>query len=258
MSKWFGGLLPGGVAAVLASLVSLPLESPDDLVFNTATVTIGALAVGLGLGALRLGLDGRSYVREAYVGVAVAAFAAVALAAVAGEAFLSGSIEFVWPLAAIVFAVAGPLTPLMTAVDLAPRLQQVAFPGTATGASAPVAARSSGGPGASADGSLGRRDRDGRRRGRHLRGGGGRVGADLHSAREAGDPADLERRGGAHGQTQVEARMEGDTLQVVGRTDFTWADFEISPPDIPDIVDVEDNVHIEVLVIARAEPSAGG
>lgn len=51
----------------------------------------------------------------------------------------------------------------------------------------------------------------------------------------------------------IEARLEGGTLQVLGRTDFTWADFEITPPNIPGIVQVEDNVHIEVLVVARAE-----
>jgi polyisoprenoid-binding protein YceI len=48
----------------------------------------------------------------------------------------------------------------------------------------------------------------------------------------------------------IEARLVGDELQVVGRTDFTWDDFDIPPPNTP-IVTVEDNVHIEVLIIAR-------
>jgi polyisoprenoid-binding protein YceI len=59
---------------------------------------------------------------------------------------------------------------------------------------------------------------------------------------------------------EVEARLDGETLQIVGRTDFTWADFEITPPNTQ-FITVEDNVHIEVLLIARpggsdAAPSA--
>jgi polyisoprenoid-binding protein YceI len=50
---------------------------------------------------------------------------------------------------------------------------------------------------------------------------------------------------------EVEARLRGSELHIVGRTDFTWADFQIPPPNTP-LVTVEDNVHIEVLLIARA------
>ncbi|MEX2247802.1 MAG: YceI family protein [Dehalococcoidia bacterium] len=49
----------------------------------------------------------------------------------------------------------------------------------------------------------------------------------------------------------IEAQTDGETLQIVGRTDFTWADFEITPPNVGGLVEVEDNVHIEVLVVAR-------
>jgi polyisoprenoid-binding protein YceI len=51
----------------------------------------------------------------------------------------------------------------------------------------------------------------------------------------------------------VQARMDGDTLDILGTTDFTWADFEIPPPNIGGIVQVEDNVHIEVLIVAKRE-----
>jgi polyisoprenoid-binding protein YceI len=54
----------------------------------------------------------------------------------------------------------------------------------------------------------------------------------------------------------IEARMEGDTLLVLGTTDFTWVDFEIDPPNIGGFVQVEDNVHIEVLVVAKREAEA--
>jgi polyisoprenoid-binding protein YceI len=54
----------------------------------------------------------------------------------------------------------------------------------------------------------------------------------------------------------IEARMEGDTLFVLGTTDFTWADFEIDPPNIGGFVQVEDNIHIEVLMVAEREAEA--
>lgn len=49
----------------------------------------------------------------------------------------------------------------------------------------------------------------------------------------------------------VEARMDGNTLNVLGTTDFTWADFNIPPPNIGGFVQVEDNVHLEVLLVAK-------
>jgi hypothetical protein len=40
------GLGVGSVAAIIAILISLPLESPDDIIFNAASV--GLAAVGFG------------------------------------------------------------------------------------------------------------------------------------------------------------------------------------------------------------------
>ena len=40
------GLGAGAVAALVAVLVSLPLESPDDIRFNSATVGLATLAIG--------------------------------------------------------------------------------------------------------------------------------------------------------------------------------------------------------------------
>ena len=44
------GLIAGAVGALIASAVSLPLHSPDDVFFNTATVTIAALLAARPLG----------------------------------------------------------------------------------------------------------------------------------------------------------------------------------------------------------------
>ena len=42
----FAGLGAGAVAAIIAVLVSLPLESPDDIRLNSATVGFAALFEG--------------------------------------------------------------------------------------------------------------------------------------------------------------------------------------------------------------------
>ena len=53
----------------------------------------------------------------------------------------------------------------------------------------------------------------------------------------------------------VEARLDADgTLRAVGRTDFTWAEFQIDTPAFPGFVQAEDGVHIEVLIVARPAP----
>jgi polyisoprenoid-binding protein YceI len=49
----------------------------------------------------------------------------------------------------------------------------------------------------------------------------------------------------------VEAQLEGDQLSILGTTDFTWDDYGIPRPSVPGIT-VQDNIHIEVLLIATA------
>jgi polyisoprenoid-binding protein YceI len=49
----------------------------------------------------------------------------------------------------------------------------------------------------------------------------------------------------------VQGKFDGSELQLLGTTDFTWADFNIDPPNRANFVTVHDNVHIEVLIIAR-------
>ena len=53
----------------------------------------------------------------------------------------------------------------------------------------------------------------------------------------------------------VEARMQDNVLYILGRTSFTWADFQIPPPNIANIVQVEDTVNVEVLLVARRSAS---
>ena len=46
------GIMAGSIAATVAALVSLPLRSPVDNVFNTATVALASLLVGVAAGLL--------------------------------------------------------------------------------------------------------------------------------------------------------------------------------------------------------------
>ena len=54
----------------------------------------------------------------------------------------------------------------------------------------------------------------------------------------------------------VEARRDPNTLFILGRTTFTWADLEIPPPNIPGRIQVKDEVQVEVLL--SAVPESGG
>jgi polyisoprenoid-binding protein YceI len=109
MSKWLVGLISGGVAAVVAALVSLPLESPDDAVLNSGTVAIGALITGLAIGAAWAAFrDQPAVYGAALIAAAVAVFIIAALFA----AKLDGSYAYVVPLGLIVVGICAVLTPV--------------------------------------------------------------------------------------------------------------------------------------------------
>jgi hypothetical protein len=48
----YSGLGAGAIAAIFAVLISLPLESPDDIIFNAASVGFASLIVGAMSGLL--------------------------------------------------------------------------------------------------------------------------------------------------------------------------------------------------------------
>lgn len=350
------GLGAGALAAVSAGLLSLSLRSPDDAFFNTASVTLGALLVGLFAGLVWWATRRHARPLPLFAGWLLAGFVLVAVAVLAFEmapsAPLEGVASFVLPLATLVFAVVGVLTPLVARPALRPawsgpvatvaalalgfalagegdvqsgRLALPALP-----SSTPAAAES--GAGAAAGDVLRPRDVAGvvftvvpgesaatytvREKlarlplpsnavGRttaitgtiRLDGGASTITVDLRTLESDQPMRDrfIRERGGIQserypyaqftvtqldlpseyrlGETvsravtgmmkireverpltfQVEARLQDTTLYIVGRTDFTWADFDIPPPNVAGVVQVEDTVHIEVLIVARRE-----
>lgn len=124
MAKGLAGLIAGTVAAIVASLLSLPLDSPDDAVLNTGTVTAGALIVGGAYGVLWTALGDRPARLLIYVSAAAAGLLiAVACTAIGEQLVLDGMIQFVVPLAAIVFAAVATIPPVLAAVALPRNVQ---------------------------------------------------------------------------------------------------------------------------------------
>lgn len=97
------GILSGAIAAVIASLLSLPLRSPDDAFFNTASVTLGALLAGVVAGGLRRALPQRTFI----IVWGAAFLATIGALAVAESAVFERMLSFGAPIAAVVFFVTG-------------------------------------------------------------------------------------------------------------------------------------------------------
>jgi len=112
-----GGLASGAVAVIVAALLSLPLRSPDDVFFNSVSVTVGALLAGAGGGLLWWAAQ-RSHAPVRTFGASVlAGFLLVAVLTLVAERMPGAPLErvagFVLPLAAAVFGVVAVLTPLL-------------------------------------------------------------------------------------------------------------------------------------------------
>ena len=112
------GIAAGSVTAIVAAIVSLPLHSPDDIFFNSATVVIGALLTGLGAGIVWRFLAGRPRDTLMFAMVWVVAIALTAGLALAGETQLDHFAAFVLPLGAIVFLLTGLLTILLHRITI--------------------------------------------------------------------------------------------------------------------------------------------
>ena len=105
------GLSAGSIAAVTATLISLPLHSPSDAFFNSATVAAGSLAAGIAAGVAWRLLSAHHSRIFRFALVWAIGFGMVAMATVAGETQLDRFVAFVLPLAAVAFTITGVLTP---------------------------------------------------------------------------------------------------------------------------------------------------
>ena len=113
------GLIAGSIAAIVATLVSLPLRSPVDNVFNTATVALASLLVGVAAGLIWDKLATRQRRLPYYAGVLVLGLITVVVISVVGNIWLERMISFTVPLAVIAVAVSGVLAPKLGRVPLA-------------------------------------------------------------------------------------------------------------------------------------------
>ncbi len=107
------GLTAGSVAAMVGVLANLPLHSPSDGFFNSATVMPAALLAGLGAGLLWRALSHRRRRTIYFAAATVLAFGLVCIAAIAGESQMERSVSYMVPLAAIVLGLTGFLTPML-------------------------------------------------------------------------------------------------------------------------------------------------
>ena len=107
------GLVAGAVAAIAASLVQLPLHAPTDTLFNSGTVTAGAMLTGLVAGVMwRILGRGRQGTRL-YFAAWAAGFGAVVLLAFLAASQLDRSVSYIVPVGAVVLAATAGLTPLL-------------------------------------------------------------------------------------------------------------------------------------------------
>lgn len=113
------GMGAGAIGAIVASLVSLPLASPDEVIANTLSVTVVSLLIGLAGGALwrrlRASSNGRRTFLWTQIGAMIIALIAVAIV---DRAFLEQLGPYALPLAIIIFASVALLTPLLGASHL--------------------------------------------------------------------------------------------------------------------------------------------
>ncbi len=104
------GLIAGSIAGIVGILVNLPLYAPTDTYFNSSSVMVASLALGLCAGVLWRLLDRYTRRLPIFVVCLVSGFAVVTIIAVVGETRIDRSVSYVVPLAAIVVGITGALT----------------------------------------------------------------------------------------------------------------------------------------------------
>ncbi len=116
LNPWLAGLAAGAVGAIAGTLLAFSLLSPDEIVANSVTVTVGALLIGLASGWLwrrvRATSNGLATFRWTLVGAFVVTLVAVAIV---DQVALSRLIPYGTPIAAVIFVAVALLTPYLAA-----------------------------------------------------------------------------------------------------------------------------------------------
>ena len=108
----YTGLGAGAIAAIIAVLVSLPLESPDDIVLNAASVGSGALVVGGFSGVLWHFSASDSKFNKRYLVLSAALFVGILSIAALAQTQFDDALSFTLPLAVIIALIAILGTPI--------------------------------------------------------------------------------------------------------------------------------------------------
>ena len=116
------GVTAGSVAAVAASLVSLPLHSPNDLLFNSATVSVGAIALGIAASAAWSRLSDTKRPTLYFSLLLGAGLILFALTSLLLDAFLERTFTFSVPPAATAVVLVGVVVPLLDRGAVVPNL----------------------------------------------------------------------------------------------------------------------------------------
>ena len=114
------GLVASSIAAVVASLINLPLHAPTDAFFNSASVTVGSLATGIGVPLLWSSLRDFRRRHFAFAIAIIAIFCLVLLASLVSETNLERSVSYIVPLAALVLGLTGIFTAFSPFLTLSP------------------------------------------------------------------------------------------------------------------------------------------
>ena len=92
-------------------LISLPLNSPDDILFNSASVGFMAIGFGAVSGIARHRSDGNRFLYRRYVAASVGLSVAGLMVALAAQTQFDNAVEFTVPLALISFVISVVGTP---------------------------------------------------------------------------------------------------------------------------------------------------
>ena len=109
------GLAAGSVGAIAASLIALPIHTPDELVANSLTITIAALVIGALSGLLWRRIRATSNATRTFALTMVGAFIVTMMAvAIIDQTALDRFIPYAAAVSLVIFLSVGLLTPVFS------------------------------------------------------------------------------------------------------------------------------------------------